>query len=154
MPETPINTYLTRAEVDAAAPEQLRLLIGTSASVAEVGAADAGQHSGHEEIENLIRCAREAGRTWLQIGDTLGLFWFAVAAKESIADIAYDYALEHRSAHGARNFTWTCPACQQLITDRGPFRQRPLQEEGHSGNCHRWAADLAFWREHNRDGVL
>lgn len=70
-----------------------------------------------------------------------------VADKLSIAEEAYDYAVRSASSpSGGSAFTWTCPACQQLITDRGPYPDPPRQEEGHADGCVRWAARLREWK--------
>lgn len=114
--------------------------------------AHAIEQAAHALIKDLIRLARQAGRTWYEIGNGLDLHWEAVAAKESIADIAYDYALEYQADRGMRTVTWTCPACQQQVTDQSPFRELPAQEEGHAADCARWAAELAEWQRHRRDG--
>jgi hypothetical protein len=105
----------------------------------------------HALIKDLIRLARQAGHSWYEVGEALDLHWEAVAAKESIADVAYGYALEYQADRGMRAVTWMCPACQQLVTDRSPFRELPAQEEGHAEDCARWTAEFAEWQQHRRN---
>jgi hypothetical protein len=115
--------------------------------------AHAIEQAAHALIKDLIRLARQASRSWYEIGQALDPHWEAVAAKESIADIAYDYALEYQADRGMRTFSWTCPACEQLITDQSRFREPPAQEEGHGADCGRRCAQLAEWRRHRENGA-
>lgn len=96
-----------------------------------------------------LRVAREAGRNWHEIGDALDLHWAAVANKESIVVEAYDYAqdLDRRPGLDRQPLTWTCPACQDVIIDHGPYGDLPQQQEGHTADCPRWAAEVADWEE-------
>jgi hypothetical protein len=105
------------------------------------------ERAAHALQSGYIRLAREAGRSWSEIGNGLDLHWAAIVNKESIADEAYDYALSYDPRPGRRTFTWTCPACQQAITDHGPYPDPPGQEEGHTDSCPRWAARLAEWQQ-------
>jgi hypothetical protein len=115
--------------------------------IAEIEAAHAIEKAAHALIRDLIRRAREAGRTWYEIGNGLDLHWDAVVAKESIADVAYDYALRLQAERGMGTHTWTCPACRELITDQSPFcGELSAQEEGHAVDCARWTGELAEWR--------
>jgi hypothetical protein len=105
------------------------------------------ERAAHALQSGYIRLAREAGRSWSEIGHGLDLHRAASANKESIADEAYDYALRYDTDPRRRTFTWTCPACQQSITDHGPWPDPPAQEEGHADNCPRWTARLAEWQK-------
>jgi len=118
--------------------------------VAHIEAAHALETLAHTHIGDLIRIAREAGRTWHEIGDALDLYGQAVAANEPVAEVAHGYALEYQVSKSMRRLTWTCPACHQLITDRRPFDELPGREEGHADDCTRWSAELAEWHEHQR----
>jgi hypothetical protein len=109
------------------------------------------ERAAHALQVDYIRLAREAGRSWSEIGDGLDLHWAASANKESIADEAYDYALRYDPRPGRRTFTWTCPACHQAITDNGPYIDPPGQEHGHADSCPRWSARLARWQQHRAD---
>lgn len=117
--------------------------------IAGLEAAHAIEQAAHALIKDQMRLARQAGRGWYEIGAALDLHWQAVVAKEPIAEVAYDFALEYQAGNGMRTFTWTCTACQQLITDQSPFRELPAQEEGHADDCARWAAELAEWWKHD-----
>jgi hypothetical protein len=97
---------------------------------------------------DCIRRAREAGRSWTEIGEGLDLHWNAVANKESIADEAYDYVLRNGAPPYSRQYTWTCPACRELISDKGPWPELPEREDGHQAGCPRRAAELAAWQSH------
>jgi len=107
------------------------------------------ERAAHAVQLGYIRQAREAGRNWYEIGEALDLHWAASANKESIVIEAYDYALElgRRPGLDRQPFTWTCPACQKVISDRGPYGELPQQQEGHGGGCPRWAAEVADWEE-------
>jgi hypothetical protein len=111
------------------------------------------EHAAHLIQRGYIRQAREADNSWYEIGQALDLLWHAVVSNESMADEAYDYALRYnRPTAAIPPYTWTCQACQQIITDHGPWPLRPeQQEEGHSSNCPRWNHRLEVWRRHNRD---
>jgi len=104
------------------------------------------ERAAHELIERYIGLAREAGRSWHEIGEALDLHWAAAANKESTADEAYDYALRYQPGTGRRTFTWICPACQRQITDNGPWPDLPEQETGHAADCARRTAQLDAWQ--------
>ncbi len=104
------------------------------------------ERAAHELAERYICLARETGRSWHEIGEALDLHWAAAANKESIADEAYDYALRYQPGTGRRTFTWTCPACQQQVTDNGPWPDPPEQEDGHAADCARRTAQLDAWQ--------
>ena len=80
----------------------------------------------------------------------MDLFWESVVSKESIADEAYDRALRLQNPNQVRDreFTWSCPACQQIVKDRGPWPALPKQETGHADGCQRWKDQVAAWRQH------
>lgn len=98
------------------------------------------EHAAHAAQRSLIRQARETGRSWYEIGQALDLLWHAVVSNESVADEAYDYALRYDRVTVAKpTHTWTCQACQQVVTDHGPWPLRPeQQEECHASDCSRW----------------
>lgn len=121
--------------------------------LASLEAARELERAAHALQLGFIRLSRETGRSWSEIGDSLDLPWEAVVAKESIADMAYDYALSYQPdpAPGRRTFTWTCPACQQPITDHGPWPDLPNQQDGHKTDCPRWSAQLDQWQANQAD---
>ena len=116
--------------------------------ITEVEAARPIELAAQALIKDLIRLPRQAGRSWYEIGEGLDLHWQTVVAKEPIAEVAYDYVLEYQAGKGIQTFNWTCPACQQLVTDQSPFCELPAQQEGHADNCARWATELAGWKLH------
>jgi len=100
---------------------------------------------------NYIRAAREAGRSWDQIGQALGVTPNADAdqAGMTIAEAAYTYAAGSPHTDTAirygRSFTWTCRSCDQAISDRGLIAGPADDEQGHSGECPRLADAIAQW---------
>lgn len=87
------------------------------------------ERTAHTRQRDYIRNAREAGRSWCEIGQALDLFWEGIVAKESIADMAYDYALRYDASAKSQPYTWTCSACQQTITDNGPWPPVPPRKK-------------------------
>lgn len=128
-------------------------LIDTTKSEAltRLAAAFELEHAAHAAQRNLIRQAPETGRSRYEIGQVLDLIWQAVVSKESISDEAYDYALKREPYAIRRTYKWTCSACQQVVTDHGPWPQVPKLEEGHAPDCPRWIHRIETWRDHNRD---
>lgn len=102
-------------------------------------------------VSEHLRIARQAGRTWYQIADALHLHAVAVFNKESAADEAYSFARNYIPYADHRDFIWSCPACQQPITDHGPWDDVPRQEDGHEADCSRRTAQLAAWKACNSD---
>lgn len=111
------------------------------------------ERAAHAAQLGYIRQARQAGRGWYEIGKALDLHWAASANKESIVVEAYDYAqqLDRRPGLGRQPLTWTCPACQQTITDHGPYGDLPQQQDGHTADCPRWTAEVADWQKRHPD---
>jgi hypothetical protein len=107
------------------------------------------EQAAHAIQAGYSRQARETGCTWYEIGQALDLLWYAIVSNESIGDEAYDYALRYDPGATRKPYTWTCQTCQQVITDHGPWRQLPAQEERHALDCRRWTHRLAAWRRHN-----
>jgi hypothetical protein len=65
-----------------------------------------------------------------------------------VSDYAFDYAAGPPSASPRFDppvFTWTCPACGQMISDRGPVLMPAADEAGHADGCRRLAAVQAEW---------
>ena len=105
----------------------------------------------HHTARNYIRQAREAGHSWDQIGQALGVTPNADAdqAGLSVAEAAYTYATgspyTDTAVRYGRSFTWRCRACDQAISDRGLIAGPADAELGHTGNCPRLAAAVAEW---------
>ena len=96
-----------------------------------------------------IRAAREAGHSWDQIGQALGITPDTDRTGESLAEAAYTYAAGNPDTETAvrygRSFLWRCPSCDQAIGDRGLISGPADNEPGHSGDCARLAAGVAEW---------
>lgn len=118
--------------------------------IAQIEAAHALEQTAHALIGDLIRLVHQAGRSRYEIGSALDLHRHVVAARESIADVAYYIALEHQPGSCRQTFTWTGPACNQLVTDHGLSPEMPDREEDQADGCARWAAELAEWQEYER----
>jgi hypothetical protein len=116
-------------------------------AVAALEAAHELEQAAHALAGEYVRQAREAGRSWEVIGDALGLLFLASANKIGVGEQAHDYALAYDHRPGPRTYTWPCPACEQTITDHGPYPDVPGQEEGHDPACTRRTAQLAAWEE-------
>ena len=48
---------------------------------------------------------------------------------------------------GSRSFAWTCPTCQQPISDRGLIKGPADDEHGHAEHCARLAVAIAWQAE-------
>jgi hypothetical protein len=95
------------------------------------------------EVGVHIRRAREEGLSWNEIGGLLGFGPLAAGSGVPVSDYAFDYAAGPPSAgpwFDRPVVTWTCPACGQLIRDRGPVLMPAADEAGHAGGCGRLAA--------------
>ena len=103
------------------------------------------ERAAHDLVEHYIRLARQAGRSWSEIGDALDLHWTAVVSDDSIADVAFDYAVQYKPSTGRRTFSWMCPACEREVSDKGPWSDPPEQEDGHAADCARRTSELDEW---------
>ncbi len=98
-----------------------------------------------------IRQAREAGHSWDQIGQALGVAPNADAdqAEPTIAEAAYTYATGNPQTDTAmrygRSFVWRCRSCDQAISDRGLVGGPADDEIGHGEGCPQLAAAVAQW---------
>jgi hypothetical protein len=72
----------------------------------------------------------------------------ASANKIGVGEQAHEYALSYWTGPGPRAYTWDCPACQQAVTDHGPYPDPARSEDGHDPACPRRAAELAAWEQH------
>jgi hypothetical protein len=131
-------------------PPGMESITGVEAAYELERAARELQQAARAVTITYVRQAREAGRSWHEIGDALDRLGFALANNETVADEAYDYAVRDipRVDAERRFFTWTCPACQQAITDKGPWPELPERELGHTPDCTRRTAELAEWQRH------
>jgi hypothetical protein len=138
-----------RARVELSSPAQLTADLAAEHPLASLEAAAELEQAAHDLVSEHIRLARQAGRTWYQIADALHLHAVACANKESARDKAFSFALQYRSIADQRDIIWICPACQQKITDHGPWDELPEQEDGHTPDCPRRIAELAAWQARN-----
>lgn len=101
------------------------------------------------EVGVQVRRAREDGLSWHEIGGLLDFGPLAASADMSVAQYAFDYVTgPHPAApwFDPPVFGWTCPACGQMIRDRGPVLMPAADEAGHADGCQRRAAAQAEWR--------
>ena len=98
----------------------------------------------HAEVGVHIRRAREDGLSWHEIGGLLQFGPPASASDMSVSQYAFDYCVG--PWFGPPVFTWTCPACGQMIRDRGPVLMPAADEKGHADGCGRLAAVQASWQ--------
>jgi hypothetical protein len=107
---------------------------------------------------DYIRAAREAGRSWHDIGAALGLApgGDAQQAGENMAEAAFTYTAGHPDTETARRYgrfiVWRCGSCDQAIADQGLSNGPADDEHGHAGKCARHAATIAAWNA-ERDRV-
>ncbi|MBO0819349.1 MAG: hypothetical protein J2P26_00710 [Nocardiopsaceae bacterium] len=100
-----------------------------------------------------IRDAREAGHTWHDIGEALGVVpgGDAGQAGETVAEAAYCYAIRAAGQPGpqapgrAGSFWWHCRSCDQVISDQGHIGTPADNEPGHADSCPRLATAIAEW---------
>lgn len=105
--------------------------------------------SARTSAREYIRCAREAGQSWEQIGHALGLAPEPGPAGMTVAEAAYTYAAGSPNTPTAmrygRSFRWTCRSCDQLIIDHGHIAGPAEDERGHAERCPRLTATIAAW---------
>jgi hypothetical protein len=103
------------------------------------------------EARDYLRAAREAGHSWDQIGQALGVAPNADAdqAGLTVAEAAYTYAAGNPNTDTAmrygRSFSWRCQSCNHTISDRGLIGGPADDELGHAEDCTRLAAAVAEW---------
>jgi hypothetical protein len=99
------------------------------------------------EVATHVRRARESGHSWHEVGETLGI---DPGPGRSVAETAYERFAGSPSSWSLQgpSFGWRCPACDRVISDRGPYESHPDDNQpGHAKECSRFAAELAGWRE-------
>lgn len=139
----PTTTQAAFRGARATVPE-IEPLVGLAASRAiELAARDHGA--------GYVRAAREAGYSWPDIGNALGLDPGDEArqASESVAEAAFTYAAGRPDTEMAcrygRSVAWTCGSCGQVIFDRGLCNGPADDERGHAQGCPRLTATIAAW---------
>jgi hypothetical protein len=104
-----------------------------------------------DHAADYVRAAREAGHSWQDIGNALGLVQGGDAqqAGESVAEAAFTYAAGHPDTETARRYgrsvSWRCGSCDEVIIDLGLCNGPADDERGHTRNCPRLAATIAAW---------
>ena len=98
------------------------------------------------EVAMQARRARESGHSWDEIGQALGIEpgdgrYVGEATFERFAGSPTSCSLRDPSC------VWRCPACDRVISDRGPYESHPDDNPpGHAKGCSRLAAELARGR--------
>ena len=115
-------------------------------SLAGLSASRRLEIAARQHAADYIRAAREAGHTWHDIGTALNLVpdGDPQQAGATIAEAAFTYAAGHPdTSYGYdRSVTWHCDSCDQAISDHGPENGPAEDEQGHTDNCPRIAADI------------
>jgi hypothetical protein len=99
-----------------------------------------------QEIHQHVHRAREAGHSWEQIGQALDM---RPVDGRSVAESAYERLAGPPASWPLQgtSFTWRCPACDRVSSDRGPYESHPDDNQpGHAKDCPRLATELARWR--------
>lgn len=99
-------------------------------------------------VRVYIQRAREAGMSWAEVGEALGVAELARARGSSLAGAAWEYAAERSAFLSGQlgEFRWTCQDCGEVVHDRGPSGGNPAGDEpGHGEACQRLAAAVAAW---------
>ena len=105
-------------------------------------------------VGDYVKHARVDGISWQEIGEALGLDENGQRTGYDLAVRAFEYITDagHHDRSGTLSFYYPCPACEQGISDRGPYESHPEDNEhGHAEGCTRLAADIAAWQA-QRDG--
>lgn len=92
-----------------------------------------------------IRVARQGCMSWHEIGALLAIGPDAAERGLTVAEAAFGFAVGPAAWGEAPAFAWTCRACGQMISDRGPVTGgHPDDEEpGHADRCARLAVAVA-----------
>ena len=131
--------------------DQARLTVHDLEPLTGARAARDIELSARHAARDYIRQAREAGHSWEQIGQALGVAPNTDADQTglSVAEAAYTYAAGSPYTDTAmrygRSFLWRCRSCDQAISDRGLIAGPADDELGHTDNCPRLAAAIAEW---------
>jgi hypothetical protein len=131
---------MTRQPEDAGRPVLRYLAAGGEPDpLAVITAAASLSREAARATRDHARRAREAGKSWDQIGEALG-----PQGDGGLASHAF-YLLASDLGRGP-SFAWTCGACGQTVIDYGPEAGSPEdQESGHGEGCTRLAAAIVAW---------
>jgi hypothetical protein len=105
------------------------------------------EHAAARVARDYIRHARRTEVSWHEIGAALGLGPDANERGQALGEAAFGYAAGESGLPWRASFGWTCPACGQSVTDRGPYEPNPEDnQDGHADGCARLAAGAAAYR--------
>ena len=106
------------------------------------------ERSARAEVHEYIRRGREAGMTWRQVGEALGLEEIARARGSGLDEAAFECAADRSAFRTSQlgSFQWRCPDCGEVVSDRGPSGGHPAGDEpGHAAGCQRLAGLVDEW---------
>ena len=98
------------------------------------------------EVATHVRRAREAGHSWDEVAQTLDM---EPDGGRTVAETTYERFAGSPASWSLRgpSFVWRCPACDQLIADRGPYESHPEDNQpGHANGCARLRGEINRWR--------
>lgn len=99
-----------------------------------------------QEVQRHARRAREARHTWEQIDRALDI---KPDDGRCVAEAAYARFTGSPAGWSLSgpSFTWRCPDCDRVISDRGPYESHPDDDQpGHAADCASLAAEIGRWR--------
>jgi hypothetical protein len=105
------------------------------------------------QTQRYIKTARADGMGWHELGALLGVGPDAIEDGVSVAEAAFSFAAGRPASSWEELMVWwTCPACGETISDRGPGFEYPGDaEQGHAEDCKRLAAAItehdALWTQ-------
>jgi hypothetical protein len=115
--------------------------------MAGIRAAQTVKRTADRVADDYVKHARVEGIGWREIGEALGLAEDGQHIGYDLAVAAYEHVTGKPDVFRDVSFYWTCPACDQGISDRGPYESHPEDNErGHADSCARLAADVAAWQ--------
>lgn len=96
-------------------------------------------------MDTFVRKARGEGVDWAALAPALGVVESEYAALDELAYQAYQ---DLHGEHSSRHVSWTCGACLQHVTDKGPYNRHPDDvEQGHADTCTRYLAALRAFQD-------
>jgi hypothetical protein len=114
--------------------------------LAGIRAAVIMQRAGGRVVDDYVRYARQDGSGWRDIGEALGLAQDGQRVGYDLAVAAYEHVTGEPDLFRDVSFYWRCAACEQGISDKGPYESHPEDNErGHADTCTRLAADVEAW---------
>lgn len=102
------------------------------------------EHAAARLAAEYVTLARGDGIGWLDIGRALGL---EGDGDDDIMTAVYERAVGPYSGMSPAYVYFTCSACGQRITDRGPYTASPFEQEaGHADGCARFTEAVRAYR--------